>query len=73
MNKRQQPQINANADWELIKALGGPTFVAKLLGVKNAQVVMNWKKRGIPYRIRQENATMFDSMKKRLLESMEGK
>ena len=34
-------------DKEIIESLGGPTAVAKRIGVK-PQVVCNWRRRGIP-------------------------
>lgn len=35
-------------DAEIIRLLGGPTAVSKLVGVRRPQVVSNWVIRGIP-------------------------
>lgn len=33
---------------EAISVLGGPTAVARMLGIKNSRVVWNWRVRGLP-------------------------
>lgn len=47
----------------IIDLLGGPTRVAKLLGLSGkrgvVQRVSNWKKRGIPARVRLDHADVF--------------
>lgn len=49
-------------DSELIQALGGPTRVAELLGLSDRgaiQRVSNWKRRGIPPRMRLDHPRVF--------------
>lgn len=51
-----------NSESKIIDALGGPTEVAKKLGYKlpsGAARVSNWKKRGIPAKIKLEFPWMF--------------
>lgn len=46
----------------LIKSLGGPTKVAKLLGYDKfggAQRVSNWMRRGIPAKVKLEHPNIF--------------
>lgn len=50
-------------DIELIKALGGPTKVAELLGYDKSnggvQRVQNWLTRGIPAQVKLDNQLLF--------------
>lgn len=49
-------------DKEIIKALGGPTAVAKWLGYKGKSGVtrvVNWQRRGIPSKVKLENLGYF--------------
>ncbi len=50
-------------DAELIRALGGPTKVAELLGYDKAkggvQRVQNWLERGIPPRVKLDRPDLF--------------
>ncbi len=50
-------------DADTIRALGGPTAVARLLGLETpngARRVHNWIKRGIPFRVKVEHKAVFD-------------
>lgn len=54
--------MRAMTDSELIQALGGPTRVAELLGLSDRgaiQRVSNWKRRGIPPRMRLDHPRVF--------------
>ena len=49
-------------DAQLIKSLGGPTKLARMLGYEGApgaRRVHNWIKRGIPPRVKLENMEIF--------------
>jgi hypothetical protein len=48
MAQKQTPERDA----VLIDRLGGPTAVAAALSIENPQTVSNWKRRGIPLRVR---------------------
>jgi len=50
-----------DADAELIRSLGGPTKVAKLLGyeVGGVQRVQNWLSRGIPSHVKVARPDLF--------------
>lgn len=50
-----------DADRALIRDLGGPTAVARLLnlGVNGAQRVANWQSRGIPARVKLSHPKVF--------------
>lgn len=51
-------------DGEIIKSLGGPAKVAKLLNYKKAsgtQRVYNWIARGIPDRVRLDHPDLFNN------------
>lgn len=59
-------------DKAVIKALGGPTAVARRLGYKlpkGAARVANWMRRGIPSQVRLENLGLFLSAEKTLTDS----
>ena len=50
------------SDKEIIAALGGPAKVAERLGYKKhggPQRVTNWLSRGIPYKVKLENQSLF--------------
>ena len=50
-------------DAELIESLGGPTAVARLLALTDegaVQRVSNWKRRGIPAKVRLEHRAVFE-------------
>lgn len=49
------------SDLDLINAMGGSTRLARELGFKRggAQRVQNWKKRGIPPRVKQDHPAVF--------------
>jgi hypothetical protein len=53
---------------DLIDSLGGPTELARLLGIKSRMVVWNWKERGIPWRYRNKVAKIAKSARVRLPE-----
>ena len=49
----------------VIQALGGPTKVARMLGLTkpgSVQRVSNWQKRGVPLKVIVENPTVFASV-----------
>jgi hypothetical protein len=46
------------ADAKLIDHLGGSVKLAKRLRLKHAEAVMNWRRRGIPWRWRPRLARM---------------
>jgi hypothetical protein len=46
-------------DSELIDKLGGPSALSRLLGLKRPSVVQNWRKRGIPARVRLQHQLLF--------------
>ena len=49
-------------DEQLIKSLGGPTKLARMLGYEGtagSRRVHNWIKRGIPPRVKLENMAIF--------------
>lgn len=53
---------DAHPDSNLIDQLGGPTQLAKRLGMikkGSVQRVQNWKKRGIPLAVKVEHAELF--------------
>jgi hypothetical protein len=55
-------------DSKLIDSLGGPAKVAELLGYEKpggTQRVHNWRKRGIPSRVRLENQALFPVQKRK--------
>ncbi len=52
-------------DEEIIRALGGPTAVARSLGLdtpSGSRRVHNWIKRGIPFRVKVEHKALFDKI-----------
>ena len=50
--------MHAMTDKELIERLGDTTALAKLLGFTE-QRVSNWKRRGIPAKVKLENPNLF--------------
>jgi hypothetical protein len=67
-----------NNDADLIKALGGPTKVAELLGFDKAgggvQRVQNWLTRGIPAQVKLDHPRVFLAARRALKEaSLEAK
>lgn len=62
-------------DADLIDKVGGPSALVALLGLSHqgaVQRVSNWKRRGIPPRIRLEHRELFDSLEKPELIGTEG-
>ena len=54
--------MRAMTDAEIIQALGGPTVLARRLGLSTpdgSRRVHNWIKRGIPAKVRLENPRVF--------------
>lgn len=54
-------------DAQLIEVLGGPAAVAKLLrlsSIHGVQRVHNWKKRGIPAKVRLDHSKVFSKAEK---------
>ncbi len=52
-------------DADIIRELGGPTAVARSLGLEvpnGSRRVHNWIKRGIPFRIKVEHKSLFDKI-----------
>lgn len=55
-------KIVRHPDSRLIDSLGGPAQLARLLGMTkpgSVQRIVNWRRRGIPYRVKVENAQIF--------------
>lgn len=60
MTTQTKPQLHPDSD--LIDQFGGPTQLAKRLGMTKAgsvQRVQNWKKRGIPLAVKVEHSDIF--------------
>ena len=61
-NRRMSKETKFHQDNELIDQLGGPTQLAKRLGLLkpgSVQRVQNWKKRGIPLAVKVAYAELF--------------
>jgi hypothetical protein len=56
--------METNQDQELIRRLGGPTALARLLGYQDSRRVHNWIKRGIPASIKLAYPKIFLKAKK---------
>lgn len=59
---RDMMKIVRHPDSRLIDSLGGPAQLARLLGMTkpgSVQRIVNWRRRGIPYRVKVENAQIF--------------
>lgn len=59
--------MSNNEDKELIKHLGGPTKVSRLLGFPDLggpQRVSNWLQRGIPAKVKLDHADLFLNKKR---------
>ena len=59
---RRMMKIVRHPDSRLIDSLGGPAQLARLLGMTkpgSVQRIVNWRRRGIPYRVKVENAQIF--------------
>ena len=64
---------NVMTDTEMIKALGGPTKVAELLGYDKGnggvQRVQNWLTRGIPAQVKLDHPRIFSAARRAFKDS----